>query len=312
MYIITENEYQTILKLRQQSRRNPDYVLWDFDDNLKKVIEHGFDLKDRTGTGCKVLPGILSTIDISKRVPVPTRRSTVWKSMLKEYLWFIKGSHNINDLNAMGSKVWDFWKDDNWTTANHFEQGSIGYGYGFNLLHFGGDIHDIENNPGFNQLDYVVNELKNNPSSRRILFIFYRPDKASSSDCKLPACHVAYQFVPEADENGNLTKLNCCVYQRSSDAYVGNLSTNLQGATFLTYMLAQQCGMTPNKLFHFSANFHVYNDHIDLVKEYLDRDAPNSPILKLNPKQSIYDYTTDDFVLEDYHPMQKQNVPISV
>ena len=157
MYIITEHEYNAILEQRKKQRRNPNYILWDFDDNLEKVINHGFDLKDRTGTGCKVLPGILSTIDISKRVPVPTRRATVWKSMLKEYLWFIKGSHNINDLNAMGSKVWDFWKDDNWTTANHFEQGSIGYGYGFNLLHFVCDIHDIENNPVFNQLyDFVI------------------------------------------------------------------------------------------------------------------------------------------------------------
>lgn len=310
--VVSPEEYNIIEKLRKEKQRNPNYVLWNFDDNLEKVINEGFQFSDRTGTGCKVLPGVLSTVDISKRIPVPTRRATVWKSMLKEYLWFLTGSHNINDLNKMGSKVWDFWKDDKWTEQNGFQQGSIGYGYGFNLLHFGGDIHNVEQNPGFNQLDYVVNELKNNRTSRRILFIFYRPDKADSKSVKLPACHVAYQFIPESDETGALTKLNCCVYQRSSDAYVGNLSTNLQGAAFLTYMLAQQCDMIPNKLYHFSANFHAYNNHIDLIKEYLGRDAPNSPILKLNKKPSIYDYTVDDFILEDYNPQPKQVVPISV
>lgn len=309
---LTNEELLVIDELRLKAKRNPNYVLWNFDDNLKLVANTGFNLKDRTGTGCKVLPGVLSTVDISQRIPVPTRRATVWKSMLKEYLWFIKGSHNINDLNAMGSKVWDFWKDDKFTTENGLPQGSIGYGYGFNLLHFGGDINNVDVNPGFNQLDYVINELKNNRSSRRILFIFYRPDKADSKSVKLPACHVAYQFVPEADESGNLTKLNCCVYQRSSDAYVGNLSTNLQGASFITYMLAQQCDMIPNKLYHFSANFHVYNNHINLINEYLNREAPNSPILKLNKKNSIYDYTSDDFVLEDYQPLPSQKVPISV
>ena len=222
------------------------------------------------------------------------------------------GSHNINDLNKMGSKVWDPWRDDEWASRNGFEKGSIGYGYGFNLIHFGGDINDVDKQPGINQLDYVVNELKNNRTSRRILFMFYRPDKADKNSVKLPACHVAYQFIAEPDESGELNKLNCCVYQRSSDAYVGNLSTNLQGAAFLTYMLAQQTDMTPNKIFHFSGNFHIYNDHVDLIREYLHRDAPNSPVLKLNKRHSIYEYTADDFVLEDYQPLAKQSVPISV
>jgi len=309
---LTCDELEMVFKARREAKRNPNYVLWNFDDNLEKVINTGFNLKDRTGAGCKVLPGILSTIDISNRIPVPTRRATSWKSMLKEYLWMLTGSHNINDLNKMGSKVWDYWKDDKFTTENNLPQGSIGYGYGFNLLHFGGDIYNVEQNPGFNQLDYVVNELKNNKTSRRILFMFYRPDKSDSKSCKLPCCHCAYQFIPEEDKNGNLTLLNCCVYQRSSDAYVGNLSTNLQGAAFITYMLAQQSDMIPNKLFHFSANFHAYNNHIPLIKEYLNREAPNSPILKLNKRNSIYEYTADDFILEDYNPQPKQNVPISV
>lgn len=305
-------EKKLIENFRKEKQRSDKYVLWNFDENLQKVVDQGFDFKDRTGTGCKVLPGVLSTIDISQRVPVPTRRATAYKSMLKEYLWFLTGSHNINDLNKMGSKVWDFWKDDKFTAENGFDQGSIGYGYGFNLIHFGGDIHNLEKNPGFNQLDYVINELKNNRTSRRIMFLFYRPDRSDSKSVKLPACHVAYQFIPEPDETDELNNLNCCVYQRSSDSFVGNLSTNLQGAAFLTYMIAQQVGMKPKNLYHFSAHFHCYNNHIDLIKEYLNREAPNSPILKLNKRNSIYDYVAEDFILEDYNPLPKMNVPISV
>lgn len=307
---ITPEEYDLILKHRQV--RNPNYVLWNFDDNLARVLKDGHNLNDRTGVGCKFLPGILSTVNISERVPVPTKRQTAWKSMLKEYLWFISGSHNINDLNKMGSKVWDAWRDKEFTDKNGFEDGSIGYGYGFNLIHFGGDIHNISSNPGFNQMDYVINELKYNRTSRRILLIFYRPDKASANDVKLPACHVLYQFIPEPDETGELNNLSCCVYQRSSDMAVGNKSTNLQGAAFITYMLAQQCNMNPKSLYHFSGHGHIYNNHLNLVEEYLNREAPNSPILKLNPKNSIYEYTADDFVLEDYNPLPKMNFPIAV
>ena len=290
---------------------NNNYVLYDFDNNMAKLLsKDALYMMDRTGTGCFYLPGVLSTVDISERIPVPTRRKTAWKSMLKEYLWFISGSHNINDLNRMGSKVWDFWRDDKFTTDNGFEEGSIGYGYGYNLIHYGADIHSDE--PGFNQLDFVINELKNNPTSRRILFSFYRPDKSDSSSVKLPPCHIMYQFIVEPDENGNMTRLSCCVFQRSSDSFIGNLSTNLQGAAFLTHMIAQQVDMTPRKLYHFSGHFHLYANHVEQLKEYLGREAPNSPILKLNKKNSIYEYTADDFELDDYNPLAKIDLEVAV
>ncbi len=297
---------------KEYYEKNPNYILHNFDENMKNVLENGFQLNDRTGVGCKFLPGILTTVDVSKRVPVPTRRKTAWKSMLKEYLWFISGSNNIKDLNKMGSKVWDFWRDDEWALENGFEEGSIGYGYGTNLIHYGCDLNDMENNPGFNQLDYVINELKNNKNSRRILFNFYRPDKSGKNDTILPPCHNQYQFIPEPDSTGDLRNLSVCVTQRSSDSFVGNLSTNLQGAAFLLYMICQQVDMKPSKVFHFSGNFHVYNNHESSLREYLNRDCPDSPILKLNPKNSIYDYTADDFELIEYEPLEKMKLEIAV
>ena len=293
--------------------KNPNYILYNFDDNMKNVLENGFQLQDRTGVGCKYLPGILTTVDVSERVPVPTRRATNWKAMLAEYLWFITGSNNIKDLNEMGSKVWDFWRNDEWSEKNGFEEGSIGYGYGTNLIHFGCDLNDMENNPGFNQLDKVIEQLKTTPQARDIKFDFYRPDKSNrNTDVILPPCHNSYQFVVTPDENGILNILNCCVTQRSSDSFIGNLSTNLQGATFYMYMIAQQVDMRPGMLYHFSPHFHIYNNHESALKEYLGRGYPNSPILKLNKRNSIYEYTSDDFELLDYEPLEKMKVGVAV
>ncbi len=287
-----------------------NYVLYEFDANLKKILDEGMHLDDRTGVGCKFLPGVSCKIDISSRIPVPTRRKTVWSSMLKEYLWFLTGSDNISDLNALGSKVWDSWRDDPWTDKKGFERGSIGFGYGPNLINYGADLGILNKGKGFNQIDYVLNELRTNRNSRRILFSFWRPDKITES--KLPPCHLIYQFIPEPDETGQLNNLSCCMYCRSQDYFVGTLSTNLQGAAFFTHMIAQQVGMRPKSLYHTGGHCHIYDNHIDGVKEYLSRPAPNSPILTLNHKPSIYEYTADDFVLSDYNPAPSIKIPIAV
>lgn len=283
------------------------YILSEFDANMKKIIDTGYSMMDRTGTGCKYLSGIRTEIDISERVPVPTKRKTAWKKMLAEYLWFITGSSNINDLRDMGSKVWDYWEDKSFTDKQGFDEGSIGFGYGQNLIHAGSDIIGVG---GVNQIDYVINELKTNPFSRRILIDFWRADKLDQ--VKLCPCHMVYQWIVVPDVNGNPAKLDCVVYQRSSDVFVGNLSTNLQGAAFYTYMIAQQVGLSPNKLIHISGHAHVYDNHIVLAREYLARPDVNSPILHLTKRESIYDYTVDDFVLNDYTPLASMKVPVSI
>ena len=237
--------------------KNEKYILRGFDENLYKVLKYGHDMVDRTGVGCRYLPGITTEIDISERVPVPTLRATKWKSMLAEYLWFLTGSDRISDLEKMGSKVWNYWKNPVWATNNNLPADSIGYGYGPNLINFGGSLHDdngkyiddVKNRGGFNQIDYIIGLLKSNPDSRRIMFSFFRPDKHL---CVLPPCHQTYQFIPEPNN-----RLSCVVYIRSNDLFVGALSTNLQGAAFYTYMIGQQTGFHPNKLIVCSAHAHI-------------------------------------------------------
>jgi thymidylate synthase len=272
-------------------------------------MDEGYDMNDRTGTGCRYLPGITTTIDISERVPVPTLRATRWKSMLAEYLWFLTGSDRISDLrNKFGSKVWDSWQKSTWAESEGLPADSIGYGYGPNLTRYGASLHKLDGPPyGFNQVDHVVNLLKTNPNSRRILWSFFRPDKQGADNVVLDPCHLIYQWIPEPDR-----KLSCCVYIRSNDMFVGALSTNLQGAAFYTYMLGQICGFTPSKLIVMSAHAHIYKDHFPFVGEYLSREEVNSPILNLNKKDSIYDYSLEDFELSDYNPLEKMKIPISV
>ncbi len=322
------------LEIMANKPKNPNYILRQFDENLAKIMDEGYDMEDRTRTGCRYLPGITTTIDISERVPVPTLRATKWKAMLAEYLWFLTGSDRISDLrNKFGSKVWDSWQKSEWAKSKMLPIDSIGYGYGPNLINYGERLQPESNRflnidkCGFNQVDHVVNLLKTNPNSRRILWSFFRPDKQGADNVVLDPCHLIYQFIPEPslrekrDGIPDLTKsteedckprLSCVVYIRSNDMFVGALSTNLQGAAFYTYMLGQICGFAPSKLIVMSAHAHIYKDHFPFVKEYLSREEVNSPILKLNKRESIYDYSLEDFELFDYKPLEKMKIPISV
>jgi thymidylate synthase len=304
------------LEIIKAKAKNPNYILRGFDENLAKIMDEGYDMEDRTGVGCRYLPGIVTTIDISERVPVPTLRATKWKAMLAEYLWFLTGSDRISDLrNKFNSKVWDSWQKSEWAKSKGLEEDSIGYGYGPNLIHFGGSFSSPdwmencshEKMGGFNQVDHVINLLRTNPNSRRILWSFFRPDKQGPENVVLDTCHLIYQFIPEPNK-----KLSCCVYVRSNDMFVGALSTNLQGAAFYTHMIGQQTGFTPSKLIVMSAHAHIYSNHFDGVKTYLEREEVASPILKLSKRDSIYDYTLDDFELEDYSPHSSIKVPIAV
>lgn len=314
---------------------NPNYILNEYDDALRDIYTSGFPIDvDRTGVGTRAKFGVHTEYDISTRVPVLTKREVAWKSIVKEVLWYISGSHSINDLETMGAKIWTPWKNDEFTEKHNLPQGSGGYIYGWNLIHFGANIQDHEyyNNwknrvrsvddedvcedmgapdSGFNQLDYVIDTLRKNPASRQACFTFWRPD--TNHQAILPACHAFYSFIVSPDAKGKLTVLNCHVFQRSADYPIGVGMGNLWTATLFTYMIAQQLGMTPGKLYHSAAHAHIYFNALPATQEYLEReDQPDSPILILNKRDSIYDYTAEDFTLVDYNPLPKIKFPIAV
>jgi thymidylate synthase len=323
-------------------KSNPNYIMRPYDDALKSIITSGFNIEgDRTGVGTRCRFGINTEYDISERVPVLTKRKVAWKSIVKEVLWYISGSHSILDLEATGCGIWTPWKNKEFTDNHNLPEGSGGYIYGFNLIHFGANIHDVEgfnhemsigvhpaeeheyaswrdeldelypNSTGFNQLDYVINTLRDNPKSRQACFTFWRPD--TNHMAILPACHAFYSFIVSPDEHGEMKVLNLHLTQRSADWFVGVGMGNLWTGTLFVYMIAQQLGMKPGKLYHSGAHCHIYNNAMDSAIEYLARESePNSPILHLTPRSSVYDYTVEDFEIEDYTPLPKMNVAIAV
>ena len=290
---------------------NENYILTEYDNNLQKIITEGFDIDgDRTGHGTKCLFGLNTQVDISKRIPILTKRKVAWKSIVKEVLWYISGSHNINDLEAMGSGIWTPWKNEEFTNKHNLPEGSAGHIYGYNLIHFGADIHNPADS-GFNQLDYVINTLRDNPKSRQACFTFWRPD--TNHKAILPACHAFYSFIVKPDENGEMKKLSVHVMQRSNDYPIGVGMGNLLTASLFVYMIAQQLGMVPDMVYHSGSHCHVYNNSLESAKEYCKReDAPDSPILRINKKPSIYDYTPDDFEITEYNPLPAIKFDIAV
>lgn len=290
---------------------NSNYVLYEYDKNLELILNTGFDIDgDRTGVGTKCLFGLNTKIDISKRIPILTKRKVVYQSIIKEFLWYVSGSNNANDLEKMGSKIWTPWRNKTFETKHNLGDGNLGYIYGFNLIHYGASIYD-SNPKGFNQLDFVINTLRNNPKSRQAVFSFYRPD--TNNQAILPACHAMYHFIIRPDENNNLTILDCSLFQRSADFPIGVGAGNLFIVSLFTYTIAQQLNLTPGYIYHSASHCHVYHNALESTTEYCNRDeCPNSPILHLNYKPSIYDYTIDDFIVEDYNPLPAIKFPIAI
>jgi thymidylate synthase len=292
-------------------KKNDKYILHEYDLSLRNIIENGFDVSgDRTGVGTKCLFGLSSKYDVSERVPILTKRKVAWKSIVKEVLWYISGSSNINDLEAFGCNIWTPWKSKEFTDKHDLPEGSGGYLYGYNLIHFGANIHN-ENDKGFNQLDYVINTLKNNPKSRQACFTFWRPD--TNNKAILPACHAFYSFIVSPNENGEMQILNCHLFQRSCDYPIGVGMANLFTGSLFIRLIANCLNMKAGTLYHSGAHCHIYHNAIDSTKEYLSRiDEPNSPILNINYKNNIYDYKPDDFELEDYNPLPSIKFSIAV
>lgn len=297
------------------------YIMRQYDDALRLIMEAGYDQPDRTGVGRRTVLGITTRYDLSTgQVPVLTGRSVKWESIVKEVLWYISGSDNIHDLEAMGAKIWTPWINDEFTEKHGFEQGSIGYGYGPNLIHFGADMQDVYENPdeklGFNQLDYVINELKAKPFSTQALFTLWRPDKVK--EVVLPPCHHTYQFIVSPDGNGNPTWLDCVLFQRSNDYPVGVGMGNLFTASIFTHLIAMELGLKPFQLTHMGSHCHIYQNQFEAVNKYLQqvgdqsREAPSSPTLHIEKQPSIYDYKPEHFTIMDYNPLPSIKFPVAV
>lgn len=270
---------------------------------LQDIMESGTVKGDRTGTGVKSVFGRQIRHNLAEGFPLLTTKKLHFKSIANELIWFLSGDTNTRWLKENGVSIWDEWAT---------ETGDLGPIYGNQWTAWptkdGGTI---------NQIDYVVNALKNNPNSRRILFhgwnVEYLPDESVSPQdnvrngkMALPPCHLLYQFYV-ADG-----KLSSQLFLRSSDIFLG-YAYNQSSLALLTHMLAQQCGLIPHEIIISFGDVHAYSNHFEQIKEQLSREPRKLPELKILRKpDSIYDYKFEDFEIVGYDPHPHIKAPVAI
>jgi thymidylate synthase len=286
---------------------SPTYILGDYDEALANILNKGIRKSNRTGTDTLSLFGVSCRYRIDEYFPIPTKRKSYYKSIFAELLWMLSGSTNINDLNELGSKIWDFWRDPKFESKNDYEEGDLGPIYGWSFRNFGKDYNSGGyNTKGFDQVSYLINELKTNKYSRRALINLWDPRVMTTDKVKLPCCHYAFQVLVDNED-----RLTGILTQRSGD-WLPGVSANIFFYSAFLYMIAQQTGYKPYELIHNVADAHVYVNQIDAAKKYLLRSEINSPKLKLNKAKDIFSYKVDDFIIEDYSPGEAIKVPIAI
>ncbi|MDV5385099.1 thymidylate synthase [Pseudomonas juntendi] len=270
---------------------------------LTDVLENGAVKDDRTGTGTVSVFGRQFRHDLSKGFPLLTTKKLHFKSIVNELIWFLNGDTNIKWLNENGVKIWNEWAT---------EDGDLGPVYGKQWTAW-----PTKDGKTINQIDYVVNALKTNPNSRRILFhgwnVEFLPDEkvspkenAKNGKMALPPCHLLYQFYVVSN------KLSSHLFIRSSDSFLG-LPYNTASLACLTHMLAQQCDLDVGEIVISLSDVHIYSNHMEQVKTQIAREPRQLPELKLLRKPaSIYDYKFEDFELVGYDPHPHIAAAVSV
>jgi thymidylate synthase len=270
---------------------------------LDDILSNGVQKGDRTGTGTLSVFGRQYRHNLQDGFPLLTTKKVHFKGIANELIWFLNGDTNTQWLKENGVSIWDEWADDN---------GDLGPLYGEQWTSWptkdGGTI---------NQIDYVVNCLKNNPNSRRILFhgwnVEYLPDESVSPQenvkqgrMALPPCHLLYQFYVANN------RLSAQLYIRSSDSFLG-LPYNTTSLALLVHMLAQQCDLDVGEVIVTTGDSHIYSNHIEQVNTQLAREPKALPTLNIKRKPaSIYEYTFEDFEIIGYDPHPPIKAPVAV
>lgn len=257
---------------------------------VKHVLENGELKEDRTGTGTKSVFGYQMRFNLSDGFPMVTTKKLHLKSIIYELLWFLNGDTNIKYLKDNGVNIWNAWADSN---------GDLGPVYGFQWRNW--------NNDGIDQISNLINDLKNNPNSRRHLISAWNPSvlpdtsksfetNVANGKAALPPCHAFFQF------HVNNGKLSCQLYQRSADIFLG-VPFNIASYSLLTLMIAQVCDLEPGDFIHTFGDAHIYSNHFEQMKLQLTREPRKLPTIKINNEvKNIFDFKFEDFILENYDP----------
>lgn len=272
-------------------------------DLLRHIKDNGVTKSDRTGTGTISVFGYQMRFNLAEGFPLVTTKKVHLKSIIHELLWFIRGDTNIAYLKENGVSIWDEWADEN---------GELGPVYGKQWRSWEGP-----NGETVDQLQLLLDEIKRNPDSRRLVLSAWNPvvlpdvafspkENAAAGKQALPPCHCLFQFYV-ADG-----KLSCQLYQRSGDVFLG-VPFNIASYSLLTLMVAQVCGLQPGDFIHTFGDVHIYLNHMEQVELQLSREPRPLPQMKLNPAvTSLFDFTYDDFELVGYDPHPAIKAPVAV
>ena len=257
---------------------------------LRHIRANGVMKEDRTGTGTQSVFGYQMRFDLSEGFPLLTTKKVHLKSIIYELLWFIAGDTNVKYLQDHGVTIWDEWADEN---------GDLGPVYGHQWRSW-----PAPNGRVIDQLSMVIDTIRRNPDSRRMLVTAWNP--AEVDQMALPPCHCLFQFYVAGG------KLSCQLYQRSADVFLG-VPFNIASYALLTMMIAQVCGLQPGEFVHTTGDTHIYRNHFEQVATQLSREPRPLPRMRLNPDvKSLFDFKYEDFTLEGYDPWPAIKAPVAV
>ncbi|HZT21560.1 MAG TPA: thymidylate synthase [Verrucomicrobiae bacterium] len=259
-------------------------------DLLRQVLEQGRFRNDRTGTGTYSIFGAQARFDLRRGFPLLTTKKLHIKSIIYELLWFLRGETNIKFLKEHGVTIWDEWAD---------AEGNLGRIYGAQWCDW-----RTADGRHLNQIDAVIEQIKKNPDSRRLLVTAWNPGELEQM--ALPPCHVLFQFYVQGEE------LSCQLYQRSADIFLG-VPFNIASYALLTMMVAQVCDLRPGEFIHTFGDLHLYANHVEQARLQLSRQPRPLPQMKLNPAvKNIHDFRFEDFELTGYDPHPAIRAPVAV
>jgi thymidylate synthase len=257
---------------------------------LEHILEHGVDKGDRTGTGTRSVFGYQMRFDLAAGFPLVTTKKLHWKSIAHELIWFLQGDTNVKYLQENGVSIWDEWADSN---------GDLGPVYGKQWRSW-----EDADGQVIDQMAWVVNEIKRNPDSRRLIVSAW--NVAELPQMALMPCHALFQFYVA---NG---KLSCQLYQRSADVFLG-VPFNIASYALLTMMIAHVTNLELGEFVHTLGDAHLYSNHLEQAKLQLEREPRSLPRVTINPGVTdLFAFRFEDLLLEEYDPHPRIKAPIAV
>ena len=274
---------------------------------LRHILETGIHHEDRTGVGTLSAFGYQTRFDLNEGFPIVTTKRVPFRWVAEELFWFLSGSTDEKDLRERGVDIWQEWATTEQTTRFGRKEGDLGPVYGYLWRSFGGDYPKMN---GVDQIARLINEIGQNPNSRRLIVTGWDPRVCD--DVALPPCHTLFQFKIESGRT-----LHCQLYQRSADAFLG-VPFNISSYALMTHLVAHVCGLEVGEFIHTFGDLHIYSNHLDQVNELLSREPLPRPTLEivnangLKGLEGLRSFKYENLNLENYQSHGKIAAPVAV